>query len=109
MGRFPFLRHIHKIITFKGVRTMKFSNYVQDRCIGTHALTRLEASVFGIPYPLVTGWFHIYGGLEVTEKMIRTLQQRIATGKPGRVARAAEAVNSVLAKITGDSRQIEMF
>ncbi len=84
-------------------------DYVKARGIGSHSLTSVEADVFGVPYPLINGWCHVHADLEITEAMIQELRQRIALGKPKRMARAIAAVDSVFAKMGDDSRQIELF
>jgi hypothetical protein len=88
---------------------MNFMDYVKARGIGLHALTSVEAGVFGVPYPLVNGWCRVHADLEITDAMIQELRQRIAQGKPKRMARAISALDSVFAKLGDDSRQIELF
>lgn len=87
---------------------MKFMDYVKARGMSLHALTSVEAAVFGVPYPLINGWCRVHADLEITDAMMQELRQRIAMGKPKRMERAIAAINSVFAKLD-DSRQIELF
>jgi hypothetical protein len=44
-------------------------------------LTRIEAIVFGVPYPLQPGWPSKYGAKEITAEMIDDVRARIAVAK----------------------------
>jgi hypothetical protein len=44
-------------------------------------LTRVEAMVFGIPYPLQPGWPHKYGQMEITDSMVEDVRARVAVAK----------------------------
>lgn len=52
---------------------MTLSVYLQQRGKKAKALTRIEAEVFGIPFPLLAGWPRRHGAMVVTEEMIERI------------------------------------
>lgn len=44
-------------------------------------LTRIEALVFGIPYPLQPGWPRKYGPMEITNEMIESIRAQVVLAK----------------------------
>jgi hypothetical protein len=45
------------------------------------AILALECKVFGIPYPLRSGWLDRYGDVEITPQMREALIQRLLASK----------------------------
>lgn len=52
------------------------------------ALTRIEAEVFGVPYPLVKGWAHRHGTDEITQAMLDELQEKIGQARSSTAEKA---------------------
>jgi hypothetical protein len=50
------------------------SAYLEQRGKKAKALTKIEAGVFGIPYPLLAGWPRRHGGMEITDAMIERVE-----------------------------------
>ena len=59
------------------------------------ALTRIEAEVFGVPYPLVKGWAYRHGGAEITQAMLDQLQEKIGRARSSTAERAQRGLNGV--------------
>jgi hypothetical protein len=57
---------------------MTLSAYLVGRGKKAKALTKIEADVFGIPYPLLAGWPRRHGAMEITEEMIEEVGARAA-------------------------------
>lgn len=71
---------------------MTLSVYLQQRGKKAKALTRIEAEVFGIPFPLLAGWPRRHGAMTITEEMIRQIEELAAaadqaTDRPSRRSR----------------------
>jgi len=64
-------------------RKMTLSGYLAQRGTKAKALTRGEAALLGIPYPLQAGWPRRYGAVEIAEEM---LQQLVACAEAARRA-----------------------
>lgn len=60
------------------VLTYLQKKYEMDRPL---SMLRSEAKIFGIPYPLVSGWLEKYGSTEITEGMAYRLQQSLLMKK----------------------------
>jgi len=58
------------------------------------SLTKIEADVFGVPYPLVLGWPVRHGSQIVTEEMLEELGRRIARARSPAGKRALRALES---------------
>lgn len=79
-------------------KKMTLSGYLAQRGKKAKALTRGEAALLGIPYPLQAGWPRRYGAVEIDEVMLEKLAacaevaRRAAEGKAQRagVKRAGE-------------------
>jgi len=67
---------------------MTLSVYLQQRGKKAKALTRVEAEVFGIPFPLLAGWPRRHGAMVVTEEMMERIEAA-ATGASRSENRAA--------------------
>jgi len=52
------------------------------------ALTRIEAEVFGVQYPLVKGWAHRHGADEITQVMLDELQEKIGRARSSTAEKA---------------------
>lgn len=59
------------------------------------ALTRIEADVFGVPYPLQKGWAHRHGAAPITQKMLDQLQQKIGRAKSSTAEKAQRGLDAV--------------
>ena len=59
------------------------------------ALTRIEAEVFGVPYPLVKGWAYRHGGAEITQAMLDRLQEEISRARSSTAERAQRGLDGV--------------
>jgi len=57
------------------------------------ALTRIEAEVFGVPYPLVKGWAHRHGADEITQAMLDQLQQKIGQARSSTAEKAQRGLS----------------
>jgi hypothetical protein len=60
------------------------------------ALTRLEADIFGVPYPLMNGWPTRHGKLEITADMVAELRAAIGCASTSTTAKAKKALDSVM-------------
>lgn len=72
------------------------------------ALTRIEADVFGVPYPLQKGWAHRHGTAPITQEMLDQLQQKIGRAKSStaeKAQRGLDAVEGVVPAPAGARRQ----
>lgn len=54
-------------------KKMTLSGYLAQRGTKAKALTRGEAALLGIPYPLQAGWPRKYGAVEINEVMLEQL------------------------------------
>ncbi len=59
------------------------------------ALTRIEAEVFGVPYPLVKGWAHRHGADEITQAMLDQLQEKIGRARSSTAEKAQRGLDGV--------------
>jgi len=59
------------------------------------ALTRIEAEVFGVPYPLVKGWATRLGAMAITQAMLDQLQEKIGCANSATAARARRGLDGV--------------
>lgn len=59
------------------------------------ALTRIEAEVFGVPYPLVKGWAHRHGACEITQAMLDQLQEKISRARSSTAEKAQRGLDGV--------------
>jgi hypothetical protein len=59
------------------------------------ALTRIEADVFGVPYPLQKGWAHRHGAAPITQEMLDQLQQKIGRAKSSTAEKAQRGLDAV--------------
>lgn len=57
---------------------MTLSVYLQQRGKKAKALTRIEAEVFGIPFPLLAGWPRRHGAMVITAEMIERIDAHAA-------------------------------
>lgn len=57
---------------------MTLAAYLVQRGKKAKALTKIEADVFGIPYPLLAGWPRRHGAMEITEEMIERIAAQVA-------------------------------
>lgn len=57
------------------------------------ALTRIEAEVFGVPYPLVKGWATRLGAMKITQEMLDQLQEKIGCVNSATAARARRGLD----------------
>ena len=57
------------------------------------ALTRIEAEVFGVPYPLVKGWATRLGAMKITQEMLDHLQEKIGCVNSATAARARRGLD----------------
>jgi len=68
---------------------MKFIHYLQAKYRQKYPTTckRFEAKLFGIPYPLESGWLLTYGYVDVDAQKLTVLEQRlqrvVLSGAPG--------------------------
>lgn len=59
------------------------------------ALTRIEADVFGVPYPLQKGWAHRHGAAPITQDMLNQLQEKIGRSKSSTAEKAQRGLDGV--------------
>ena len=59
------------------------------------ALTRIEADVFGVPYPLQKGWAHRHGAAPITQDMLNQLQEKIGRAKSSTAEKAQRGLDGV--------------
>ena len=59
------------------------------------ALTRIEAEVFGVPYPLQKGWAHRHGAAPITQEMLGQLQQKIGQAKSSTAEKARRGLEGI--------------
>lgn len=59
------------------------------------ALTRIEADVFGVPYPLQKGWAHRHGAAPITQEMLNQLQEKIGRSKSSTAEKAQRGLDGV--------------
>lgn len=59
------------------------------------ALTRIEADVFGVPYPLQKGWAHRHGAAPITQEMLDQLQEKIGRAKSSTAEKAQRGLDGV--------------
>jgi len=59
------------------------------------ALTRIEAEVFGVPYPLQKGWAHRHGVAPITQDMLDALLEKIGRAKSSTAEKAQRGLNGV--------------
>ena len=59
------------------------------------ALTRIEAEVFGVQYPLVKGWAHRHGADEITQAMLNQLQEKIGRARSSTAVKAQRGLDGV--------------
>lgn len=59
------------------------------------ALTRIEAEVFGVQYPLVKGWAHRHGADEITQAMLDQLQEKIGRARASTAEKAQRGLDGV--------------
>jgi len=59
------------------------------------ALTRIEAEVFGVPYPLLKGWATRHGATELTAAMLEQLQEKIGRAKSSTAEKAQRGLDGV--------------
>ena len=57
---------------------MTLAAYLVQRGKKAKALTKIEADVFGIPYPLLAGWPRRHGAMEITQEMIEQIEAQVA-------------------------------
>lgn len=67
---------------------MTLTSYLARRGVRAKALTKGEAELLGIPYPLRAGWPRRYGAMEITELM---LEQLVACAEASRQASEEKA------------------
>jgi len=60
------------------------------------ALTRIEAEVFGIQYPLVKGWAYRHGADEITQAMLDQLQEKISRARSSTAEKAQRGLAGIL-------------
>lgn len=54
-------------------QTTTLTSYLKKRGVKAKALTRGEAELLGIPYPLQCGWPRKYGSMEIDEALLERL------------------------------------
>lgn len=88
---------------------MTLTAYLAQRGKKAKALTKIEAGVFGIPYPLLAGWPRRHGAMEITEAMlgqVEALASEAAQSTDRKVRRSANRAAAVSAPATkGEPRQ----
>lgn len=72
---------------------LTLTGYLKGR--GSKALTRIEAEVFGIPYPLRSGWPAEHAELEITSEMLEQLSDRISTARQSTASKARRGLCGV--------------
>ena len=60
--------------------------YKNCRCL---AMSRREAEILGIEYPLISGWVHYYGDREIHNDQFKELKQYLSSIKQNRWTRQA--------------------
>ncbi|HBI70682.1 MAG TPA: hypothetical protein DDZ22_17255 [Massilia sp.] len=74
--------------------TLTLAVYLERRG-AVKALTRIEAEVFGVPYPLVKGWAHRHGADEITQAMLDQLQEKIGRARSSTAEKAQRGLDGV--------------
>lgn len=73
---------------------MKLTEYLSKR--GSKALTRIEAEIFGVPYPMASGWAHRHREADVGIDELHALRASLA---PANSTSAKKALRGVEAAI----------
>lgn len=60
---------------------------------GAQALLKKEADVFGVPYPLRSGWVEKHGEIEITQPMAQRLRSILGNSPKGSARRALQALS----------------
>jgi hypothetical protein len=76
---------------------MTLTAYLAQRGVKAKALTKGEADLLGIPFPLQCGWPRKYGGIEIDEGLLKQLGAhaefaRIAAEKKARLGQVKTSV-----------------
>lgn len=75
--------------------------YLEQRGKKAKALTKIEAQVFGIAYPLQAGWPRRHGAMEITETMIDRVKAQTAVASESderKIRRGAKRATTVVSK-----------
>lgn len=75
---------------------MTLTAYLAQRGVKAKALTKGEADLLGIPFPLQGGWPRKYGGIEIDDGLLKQLSAhaesaRLAAEKKARLGQARPA------------------
>ena len=76
------------------VNQLTLATYLERRG-SVKALTRIEAEVFGIQYPLKKGWAHRHGADEITQAMLDQLQEKIGRARSSTAEKAQRGLDGV--------------
>lgn len=90
-------------------QNLKLSEYLAQRGKKAKALTRIEADVFGIEYPLQAGWPRRHGGMEITGAMIELVEAHAAEAGMSadrQVRRSAKRAAAALPTQAPDQRPV---
>jgi hypothetical protein len=90
-------------------QNLRLSEYLSQRGKKAKALTRIEAEVFGIEYPLQAGWPRRHGGMEITGAMIDLVQAHAVEAGMStdrQVRRSAKRATAALPTQVPDQRPV---
>lgn len=72
-------------------KKMTLSGYLAQRGTKAKALTRGEAALLGIPYPLQAGWPRRYGAREIGDELLEQLMTCVAVTRAAAEEKAKRA------------------
>lgn len=88
-------------------KKMTLSGYLAQRGKKAKALTRGEAALLGIPYPLQAGWPRRYGAVEIDEVMLEKLAACAEAARQAAEEKARRA--QVKSAVSAASKRAPLF
>jgi len=85
---------------------MTLSVYLQQRGKKAKALTRIEAEVFGIAWPLQSGWPRRHGAMVVTAEMIERIEAHAAKASQSSDRAARRSAQRATAALSSAPRTV---
>ena len=86
---------------------MTLTAYLAQRGKKAKALTKVEAQVFGIPYPLQAGWPRQFGPMEITEEMLEQLEAAVARAKKSKDQKVRRSARRTAAALPASKRPVQ--
>ena len=66
-----------------GGRKLNLTGYLRNRCTGALALSRREAEILGIGWPMTSGWPKRYGDMEIDNTTAERLRNALKPSSGG--------------------------